>query len=510
MQNSMMLCLCACLAMMVLQAEAAIPPGDHARTVRGRYDGTLQPYRLFVPEIAESEKAAETAATSKDGASALLPLLICLHGRGVNQDAWFDYTPVKREAQRFGFIVAAPHGRGSYFYRGPGEQDVLDVLEEVQSLCPVDPDRVYLIGHSMGGWGTWWIGLRRADLFAAICPMAGMAPLDLLPNAKHLDPFILHDNDDPIVEVEQSLRAVRRLAELGLSFRYREEYGYGHKSSMIGDNLPRVLRWFLEHRRVQSPAHVVHVARTPASGKAYWMRIVEPLKFPGTMRVAAEYRAPDQLHIQTENVRAFAVDLARLDPTSPETLLLTLDAATTHSVAAGRSDAVFCRRDDAGRWKVEVRDPARIPAYSSPVVARFEADRLTTATEAGVAVAVAGLLRKHLKADAALVIEDMFAFPLRDITADALLDLYLFPDERTGRFHCPGDLLRKAIVRDSPYRKAWWGQMVYDGPTPDPQKTYEVVAPMVLAEFFNLPIERLPQTIGEYLLEAASERKVFP
>jgi poly(3-hydroxybutyrate) depolymerase len=501
MHVSQTFCFCVGLLLVICRIEAAISPGDHARTVLSRHDGTRQPYRLFVPEITPDSDAA------RDG---LLPLLICLHGRGVNQDAWFDYTPVKREAQRFGFIVAAPHGRGSYFYRGPGEQDVLDVLDDVKSLCPVDPDRVYLIGHSMGGWGTWWLGLRHPDLFAAICPMAGMAPLDLLPNAKHLDPFIIHDNDDPIVEVEQSLRAARRLAELGLSFRYREEYGYGHKSSMIGDNLPRVLRWFLEHRRVSSPAHVAHVARTPAAGKAYWIRIIEPLAFPQSARVVANYRAPDHLQIQTDNLRAFAIDLSRLNPAPAGALTLTLDAATSHSIAARGTDVVFCRRDDAGQWNVERLDPARIPSYSSPVVARFESDRLTTATEAGVAVAVAGLLRKHLKADAAIVIEDMFALPLREITAAALLDLYLFPDERLGRFRCPGDLLRKAIVRDSPYRKAWWGQIVYDGPAPDSEKSYEVVAPMVLAEFFDLPIEQATQTIGESLLEAVSQRKVFP
>jgi pimeloyl-ACP methyl ester carboxylesterase len=56
---------------------------------------------------------------------------------------------------------------------GPGEQDILDALWHATSLHLIDPDRLYLAGFSMGGYGTWHIGLRNPDLFAAIAPGAG-------------------------------------------------------------------------------------------------------------------------------------------------------------------------------------------------------------------------------------------------------------------------------------------------------------------------------------------------
>jgi hypothetical protein len=77
------------------------------------------------------------------------------------------------------YILALPNGRGPYSYYensaalGPGEQDILDVVPHADSLHLVDPDRVYLGGFSMGGYGTWHLGLRNPDLWAAIAPGAG-------------------------------------------------------------------------------------------------------------------------------------------------------------------------------------------------------------------------------------------------------------------------------------------------------------------------------------------------
>src|SRR5690606_5860368 len=120
-----------------------------------------------------------------------------------------------------------------------------------------DPDRVYLAGHSMGGWGTWWIGLRNADRFASIAPMAGFPPMDLLPNALHLNPYIIHDSEDDIVSVEFSRKPAARLSELGITHRYVETTGYGHASTLIGDSLDDVFEWFSARRRVTEPKRVM-------------------------------------------------------------------------------------------------------------------------------------------------------------------------------------------------------------------------------------------------------------
>ena len=53
------------------------------------------------------------------------------------------------------------------------EQYVLAILEDLKRTYAVDTNRVYIAGHSMGGYGTWSIGPRHADLFAAGAAMAG-------------------------------------------------------------------------------------------------------------------------------------------------------------------------------------------------------------------------------------------------------------------------------------------------------------------------------------------------
>jgi hypothetical protein len=53
------------------------------------------------------------------------------------------------------------------------EQYVLAILAELRRSFNIDTNHVYLAGHSMGGWGTWSIAGRHADLFAGASAMAG-------------------------------------------------------------------------------------------------------------------------------------------------------------------------------------------------------------------------------------------------------------------------------------------------------------------------------------------------
>ena len=58
-------------------------------------------------------------------------------------------------------------------YRGSAERDVMDVIAEVRRDYAIDPDRIYLMGHSMGGYGTWSVAMAHPDVFAAIGPISG-------------------------------------------------------------------------------------------------------------------------------------------------------------------------------------------------------------------------------------------------------------------------------------------------------------------------------------------------
>lgn len=71
------------------------------------------------------------------------------------------------------WIVVAPTGFGQVMWRYMGEQDVLDVLDDVQRHYPVDPNRIVLAGLSNGGVGAYAIGTRHSWRFSHVQAMAG-------------------------------------------------------------------------------------------------------------------------------------------------------------------------------------------------------------------------------------------------------------------------------------------------------------------------------------------------
>ena len=211
------------------------------KAYRSGFDDTLQPYGLYVPRDYDPKKA--------------WPLLVSLHGatsnhllnrRRVfglgNRPGESDYEAIRNEDVVFpdvGFIVLTPYGRGEVAtYNGIAEEDVLRAMDDVKRAYSVDEDRVYLTGLSMGGGGTWHLGLRYPDRFAAIAPVCavgdlslmafaqatkgdGLALLDLTgptaiaENASNQHVFIFHGDADPVVVAEHSRRMANRYRELG-------------------------------------------------------------------------------------------------------------------------------------------------------------------------------------------------------------------------------------------------------------------------------------------------------
>ncbi len=150
------------------------------------------PYRLYVP-------------TSWDGKSQL-PLVVMLHGAGSDENWYVDANDKQliRLAEQHGYILVSPLGytrMGAYgtplrlpaVFGNPqiaaqqraavsaekertlelSEKDVINVLEIVLNEYPVDRSSVFLMGHSMGSGGTWYLGAKYSRYWAAIAPMSG-------------------------------------------------------------------------------------------------------------------------------------------------------------------------------------------------------------------------------------------------------------------------------------------------------------------------------------------------
>ncbi len=135
-------------------------------------DNTYQPYRVHVPKDYQPGKP--------------YPLIMALHGATGDENTYMDRyvqrgttTPLfPRLAEERGYILVTPNGRGAFgMYVNNSEKDVLDVLERVKAICSINPKQVYLTGHSMGGSGTWMLGFKHSDQFAALAPVAGQPPV---------------------------------------------------------------------------------------------------------------------------------------------------------------------------------------------------------------------------------------------------------------------------------------------------------------------------------------------
>ena len=223
-------------------AEAGKDPfagkrGDLHRAYRSAVDNTLQPYRLFIPDV-------YTAAKS-------WPLVVALHGMGGDENSMFDSYAgeVKKNAGRLGFLVVCPKGRDTAsMYRGAAEQDVMDVLAEVQRDYKVDPKRIYLMGHSMGGYGTWSTAMDHPDVFAALGPISGGGNLAGMVKIKDIPQYVVHGDADPTVPVALSRTMVEAGKKAGANIVYVEVPG-GNHTSIAAPNIGPMFDFFAKQSR---------------------------------------------------------------------------------------------------------------------------------------------------------------------------------------------------------------------------------------------------------------------
>jgi predicted peptidase len=212
--------------------------GDFRKAYLSKVDQTLQPYRLFVPSAYNGSKP--------------FPLIIALHGMGGDENSYFDeYGPgaFKIEAEKRGYLVACPKGRQpASMYLGPAEKDVLDVIEEIKQAYRINQDRIYLTGHSMGGFGTWSIAMNHPRVFAALAPVAGGGNSAGMSKIAHIPQLVVHGDKDKIVPVQRSRLMVEAAKQLNVELKYIEVPQGDHESVAL-KTFKDVFDWFDSHRR---------------------------------------------------------------------------------------------------------------------------------------------------------------------------------------------------------------------------------------------------------------------
>jgi len=261
--------------------------GVLVKAYRADWDGTLQPYALYVPRGYDPARP--------------WPLIVALHGaysnplHNLRRVFGLDNRPGETddEAARNPLplpevpaLVVSPFGRGGLMgYDGLGEEDVMRVIADVRRAYNIDPERMTLTGLSMGGGGAWAIGLRHPEMFAALAPVCGisdfarmlpaadkpfydlpqleaLSPPAIAQNAAHMQVMIFHGTDDPTVPVQDSRKMVARyraLGWLGKNVSYTEYPGVKHDAWIPAYKGAALLRRLAGMRR--DPA----APRTPLS-----------------------------------------------------------------------------------------------------------------------------------------------------------------------------------------------------------------------------------------------------
>ncbi len=131
------------------------------------------------------------------------------------------------------------------------EKDVMNVLDIVRKEFNVDERRIYLMGHSMGGAGTLYLGVKYPSIWAALGPIAPAA-FSLNPDTLKAIPtmpvIFVHGDADEVVPVANTRQWVEKLKELNMTYEYNEMPGISH-GPVIEAGLPSVYAFFAKHSK---------------------------------------------------------------------------------------------------------------------------------------------------------------------------------------------------------------------------------------------------------------------
>ncbi len=299
----------------------------HERTFISKVDGSVQ-YFSVAPSTTSGKNQA---------------LVLSVHGAGVEAKGQARAYSKKDWTN----LVAATNRRPYGFnWEVWGCIDGMEVLAEAKRLFEPDPSRIYLTGHSMGGHGTWYLGVTYPDHFAAIAPCASYPDiigysqlngdrmhetepqyemfkrgantgrtLELKRNYLQLGVYILHGDADRTVLPDQARMMRRTLGEFHPDFCYYEYPGGEHWFGNHSVDWPPIFDYFKLHSipANQEKNHIeFHTASPGVSASNYWVRIDRQIHSYQFSNVVFDH-AKDTIKGTTDNVQGLTLFLSTLE-----------------------------------------------------------------------------------------------------------------------------------------------------------------------------------------------------
>jgi len=219
-------------------------------------------------------------------------LAITMHGGGAGSgDAGPAAAAYEPALSSLGLLMIAPqvleateHG----WTDSGSEEFVLDLVDAALRTWKLDPNRVFFVGHSMGGYGSWMLGAHHADRIAAIAPSAG-APtpvrgsadgpiIDIeegvIPSLRNVFVQVYQSLDDPQVPPGPNQFAVKLLADAAKKWGafehdYWEVNGRGHAGPPGGYEVQ--LQKIATRARNPVPERIVWQPVLPWKRQFYWL-----------------------------------------------------------------------------------------------------------------------------------------------------------------------------------------------------------------------------------------------
>ena len=287
------------MAFLALALSRAAPlAAQESGTVVAR-DKRVQGRSYVFPDTGETIQYALFVPSNYDAAKKW-PLIVGLHGAGRPFDWVMGYDGIIDFAQRDGFIMVTPlgyHPLGGYGAPSPqpspqassqgqrapetpvpapseglqqlrrqsqalpattrdrSEKDVMNVFEIVRKEFSVDPDRIYLWGHSMGGGGTYHLAAKYPQIWAALAVAAPgpRATLEQLERFKQIPILVLQGDADQTVPAAGTRDTVAKMKQLGMEYIYVEIKGGDH-SLFVSKNRETLSKIFSFFNIVQKNA----------------------------------------------------------------------------------------------------------------------------------------------------------------------------------------------------------------------------------------------------------------
>ena len=192
------------------------------------------------------------------------PLVVCLHGGGgVGTDntkqiegSWTAQL-LSRQSKRerypaFIFVPQCPPDAtwgGMPYQPAVMETIVLETIDALEEAYSIDEKRRYVMGESLGGYGTWYLISARPDMFAAAVPICGAGNKKLAPNLIDVPVWAFHGRNDRSVPVSGSRDMIEAIKTAGGNPNYTEFPDEGHNIYDAFYNTPGVLDWLFAQKK---------------------------------------------------------------------------------------------------------------------------------------------------------------------------------------------------------------------------------------------------------------------